>query len=187
MYCKFCEKEYENSRGLKNHQLRCKNNPDRKLSKLTEAGRKKLSASAKKQMTDFYKDENNRKLWSNKMLKAVAENPDSYSKNNVSGRVKMYSINDTQVKGTWELEVAKFLNEKEITWTNNIEGIEYFWEGKTRLYFPDFYLPDMDMYIEVKGYERERDYAKWKVVDNLIIIKEKEIKEIKNKVFKLGQ
>ena len=187
MFCKFCDKEYTNSRGLKNHQVRCKENPDRKLQQLTEEGRKKLSDSAKKQMTDFYKDEANRELWSIKMLKAVKDNPDSYSKNNVSGRVKMYDINGTKVKGTWELEVAKYLNENDIEWTNDIEGIEYFWDNKIRLYFPDFYLPKENLYIEVKGYERERDHAKWEVVDNLIIIKDKEIKEIKNKEFKLGR
>jgi len=186
LLCKFCDKEYKNSRGLKNHQSRCKNNPNRKLQKLSDEGRKKLAESARKQMTDFYKDENNRKLWSDKMLKAVRDNPDSYSKNNVSGRVKMYEINGTKVKGTWELQVAEFLNKNNIKWTNDIKGIEYFWDGKERLYFPDFYLPEMNMYIEVKGYERERDHAKWKAVDNLIIIREKEIKEIKDDKFVLG-
>ena len=184
MNCEFCNEDYK-PRGLKTHQLRCKKNPDRK--ELSESTRKKISENSRRQMTEFYKDDKNKDLWSDKMLKAVRDNPDSYSKSNVSGRVKMYEINDTQVKGTWELEVAKFLNENNIKWTNDIKGINYYWEGKNRLYFPDFYLPESDMYIEVKGYERERDIAKWKVVDNLIIIRDKEIKEMKKKEYKLGQ
>ena len=51
------------------------------------------------------------------------------------------------------------------------------------IYFPDFYLPDFDYYIEVKGYQRDRDLYKWKVVDKLIIIKANEIKEIRNNVY----
>lgn len=46
-----------------------------------------------------------------------------------------------------------------------------------------FYLPELDLYIEVKGYERERDLAKWKVVPNLRVFKLKEINAIKNNTF----
>ena len=56
-----------------------------------------------------------------------------------------------------------------------IHIFEYEWENKIHLYFPDFYLPDYDIYIEVKGYERERDRCKWKVVPNLLVLKKKEI------------
>ena len=49
------------------------------------------------------------------------------------------------------------LNENNINWTNKIdEEFYYEWGGKVRRYYPDFYLPDYDFYIEVKGYERDR-------------------------------
>lgn len=35
----------------------------------------------------------------------------------------------------------------------------------------DFYLPSYDCYLEVKGYETERDLAKWAALSNLLIIK----------------
>ena len=73
------------------------------------------------------------------------------------------------------------LDENKIKWTNNIDnGFKYEWNGGIHIYFPDFYLIDYDVYIEVKGYERERDRCKWKSLNNLIIIKKKEIKEILN-------
>jgi len=46
------------------------------------------------------------------MKKAVRENPDSYSKNNVCGRVKLYDYKGIKVKGTWELKVAKWLDKQ---------------------------------------------------------------------------
>ena len=34
------------------------------------------------------------------------------------------------------------------------------------------------MYIEVKGYKRPRDLAKWKALDNLFVIEQKEINNL---------
>lgn len=122
------------------------------------------------------------------MKKAVKDNPNSYSSSNVSGRTKRYGISNGEdeltVTGTWELEVAIWLNELKINWTNILDGIEYEWNGKTRLYFPDFYLTDYDIYLEVKGFERERDRCKWKNIPNLIVLRKKEIGEIVNRIYR---
>ena len=77
--------------------------------------------------------------------------------------------------GLWVVEVAKYLDSFSIKWERPSVGFEYEWNGDTHIYYPDFYLPDLDMYIEVKGLERDRDHYKWKVVPNLILIKSKEI------------
>jgi hypothetical protein len=132
--------------------------------------------------------EYNKKYWtperraeqSARMKQKVLENPDSYSKSNVSGRVKMYDVNastgPTKVKGTWELKVAEYLNNNNIRWTNNIEPYKYFWKKSWHLYFPDFLLLDSNTLIEVKGYETERDQSKWQSVDKkLIVIKKKDM------------
>ena len=47
------------------------------------------------------------------------------------------------------------------------------------------HLTDYNVYIEVKGYETERDYIKWKSLFNLIIIKRKEINDIKNSQYNI--
>ena len=70
-----------------------------------------------------------------------------------------------------------------IKWTNIIdEELLYFWEKRERRYYPDFYLPEYDKYIEVKGYERERDLKKWNIEElknRLIILKINEVNLIK--------
>ena len=139
-----------------------------------------------KESREFQSSIEGRKEQSERMKEVVIKNPQSYSANNVSGRVKTFSKTyfglEMKFKGTWELEVANKLYENNIKFTNIIKPIEYFWKesGKNHLYFPDFYLEDYDLYIEVKGYERERDLDKWASIDNLVVLKEKEIKEIKN-------
>jgi len=66
------------------------------------------------------------------------------------------------VDGSWELEVCKFFDKQSINWKRNKERFKYVdREGKVRSYCPDFYLPDSDIYIEVKGHETDLDRLKW--------------------------
>jgi len=145
---------------------------------ISKETRQKLSIAGKNQTWSLER----RKRHSTAMLLAVKNNPESYSSSNVSGRVKTFNYNGFKLKGNWELEVAKWLDEHDIKWTNEMKPFEYEWNNKIHLYFPDFYLIDYDKYIEVKGFERERDRCKWKVVNNLIILKKNEIQLIKNSV-----
>jgi len=133
-----------------------------------------------------------RKIHSNKMKQVVAENPESYSTKNVCGRVKRISTidsfgNKTSCLGKWELLVISFLNRNKIKWTNKIEKEFYYtWNGGIHRYFPDFYLSDFNFYIEVKGYERDRDRCKWQSFkEKLILIKKKEIQQIKEDSYAL--
>jgi hypothetical protein len=211
MKCSFCEKVCKNDNSLRNHQRLCKSNPNRqvlqsnlinynKLRKengikgsnqytkaaklglpkpvITDETRLKLSNASKGK---YYSDE--RKLkHSIAMKRAVELHPDSYTKNNVVGRVKNIQYNGITLKGSWEVMVAKWLDKNNIKWNPVTTPIEYEWKG-IRKYYPDFYLPDYNLYIEVKGYQRDRDLAKWKCIPNLIVFKLKEIKEIKEDNF----
>ena len=55
---------------------------------------------------------------------------------------------------TWEVACAKRLDELGIRWIRNPSlKLKYITRGRrARNYIPDFYLPDHDIYIEVKGY-----------------------------------
>ncbi len=55
---------------------------------------------------------------------------------------------------TWEVECARRLDELEIRWIRNPNiKLKYLTRSRRpRNYIPDFYLPDHDIYIEVKGY-----------------------------------
>lgn len=155
---------------------------------VTVETREKISS---KQRGRIWSDEQ-KKRHSSIMTRVAAENPDSYSASNVCGRTKLMDITDslgraTKVNGSWEQIVATFLDENNIRWTNVIEEkLLYTWDGQERRYYPDFYLIDFNMYIEVKGYERPRDLEKWKIVEDcLIVIKQKDINAIKKKEYKL--
>jgi len=91
-----------------------------------------------------------------------------------------------KVDGTWELEVAKFLDKLGVKWKRNKSRFAYNFEGKDRFYTPDFYLEDRDLYIEVKGYETEKDRSKWSQFPHkMLVLKKNEIAAIKNGTYVL--
>ena len=75
------------------------------------------------------------------------------------------NIKDEQytVRGLWEYNVALKLNELKIYWTKN-HYLNYFIDNVKKIYNPDFYLPDQNAYIEVKGYFSEKDKIKMDAV-----------------------
>jgi len=210
MECSFCNKVCKNGNSLRNHERLCTVNPNRQIlkSNLIDYHKKvKLGiinkyatnqfTKARLLGTEYVVSEETRKKLSDansgrkltpetieklkiSMRAAVKRNPDSYTASNISGRTPIIVYNGIKLKGTWEVETAKWLDTQNISWTNVITGFDYEWNNATHLYYPDFYLPEFDCYIEVKGYERDRDRAKWKSLDNLIILKQKEINKIKN-------
>lgn len=143
--------------------------------KISEETRQKLRDASLKQVWSEERRNTQRKAMAN----AVINNPESYTTNNIAGRVKRFKYKDTILQGSWELLVAELLDVANIAWTNKIKPFEYIWEERKRSYFPDFYLPDYNLYIEVKGYKRDRDDAKWAAVPNLIVFKEEEINLLK--------
>lgn len=66
---------------------------------------------------------------------------------------------------TWEAALAVLLDKLEIKWDRGDHLVfEYRTpRGRKRKYIPDFYLPDHDIYVEVKGYWT--DAARLKVAD----------------------
>ena len=58
-------------------------------------------------------------------------------------------------------------------------GYKYIFEGKEHSYFPDFVIENMDIYIEVKGYQTLKDDAKWnQFPKKLLVIKKNDIKDL---------
>jgi len=59
----------------------------------------------------------------------------------------------------------KLLDEKIIkSWSYNKERFAYVFDDKIRTYLPDFVVqfPDVRIFVEVKGFVRANDPAKWK-------------------------
>ena len=171
--CPYCKLHFDSYHKLGAHMVWCKLRDGEELEVLrnkisiTSTGRKHTQSAIEKIKTS--------------MRAVVLRNPDSYTASNVSGRTPIIVYNGIKLKGTWEVETAKWLDAQNISWTNVITGIEYEWNNSTHLYYPDFYLPKFNCYIEVKGYERDRDKAKWTSINNLVVLKQKEINKIKDR------
>ncbi|MEK6884518.1 MAG: hypothetical protein AABY22_33105 [Nanoarchaeota archaeon] len=85
----------------------------------------------------------------------------------------------------WEPKVAEYFNENKINYiyepkTFNIDLLTK--TGCIATYTPDFYLPDKDLYIEVKGRKYKKNMVKWqkflKVYHNSQLWDEKKLKEL---------
>lgn len=82
-------------------------------------------------------------------------------------------------KGFWmdsgaERRFAELLDAHNIVWTKNTTQWFPYKDkaGKSRKYFPDFYLPDYDYWVEIKGrmYQNENDTLKLEAVSSNIEI-----------------
>lgn len=83
-------------------------------------------------------------------------------------KVSIYTTVDgheVQMDSTWEVAMAKKLDELGVKWTRDESLVlEYRTiRDRKRRYIPDFFLPDYDLYIEVKGYWT--DAARHKMID----------------------
>ena len=213
MFCKFCNKECKNPNSLRNHERLCKSNPNRQTTpfqdndfqvsckkgnqytKAKELGMEYIISDKTRQVLRekslaVWTDER-RAQWSERMKlqakKNIENHPESYSYKNFCGRAKKSLYKDEWMHSSWELLFAVWMDEHNIKWTKKVRYFEYEWNDAIRKYFPDFYLADLDLYVEVKGYQTDRDIQKWKSVSNLIVLTERHIKQIKENKFDLGQ
>ena len=184
--CKFCGKTCKNTNSLRNHERLCKLNPNRQFTKFSdlewqkyklESGgtnqyikakneglpkpkilnktRKKLSNAIKKRTKEFNK---NNGL---KISKTIVEKVKSGTWHTSLAKNMHYNYNGIDLHGTWELKFAQYLDLNNIKWIRPREKFKYFYDNKERYYTPDFYLIDLDVYIEIKGFKTKKDEAKW--------------------------
>lgn len=149
---------------------------------MSEETRNKLSKATTLQNLKRWADPSNKLKQSEAMKRAVENNPEAYSSSN-RGRTKQIIVDGIKFQGQWEVDFYKWAKTNGLDPKRPEESFEYQWNG-TRHYFPDFYIPSKDLYVEVKGYETERDRAKWsQFPKKLCIIKSQQIKEIRKGCF----
>lgn len=94
-------------------------------------------------------------------------------------KFKAFYYNNKAFRSSWEVEFIKWCNEKHILW--KYEPKVFILENE-QLYIPDFYLQELDIWIEIKGYMDERSKIKCnlfkKIRDNYLIIRD--IKKIED-------
>lgn len=109
------------------------------------------------------------------------------SLHNSGGKCKWYDVTGTSVQGRWERDIALKLNEFGVEWekpTIKDEIWKYDISGSIRSYTPDFYLPEYNCWLEIKGYWWGNDLEKMKLIQEaypdriLYIIQEQEYKKL---------
>lgn len=80
--------------------------------------------------------------------------PQGWYKSPIAGRV--------HYQGSYEKSFMEYLDGKRFNWIKCRERFPYIGaDGKSHTYNPDFYLPDHDLYVEVKGRIRVSDPYKF--------------------------
>jgi hypothetical protein len=201
MFCKYCQKPAKSERSKQQHEIRCKSNPDaikiipsygmagkKGANQFTYGGtvsdetRKKLSDSTTRLNKERWAKPEMRLKQSESMKLAVKNHPESYTSSN-RGRIKQFIVDGIKLQGQWEVDFYKWAKDKGLNPVRPTEGFKYIWNGE-RTYYPDFYIESLDLYVEVKGYETERDRSKWlHFPKKLRIIREIEIKQIRKGIF----
>lgn len=192
--CKYCGKECKNANSLSQHQVRCKENPDRihvvsnfiKYNNDLRTGVKqswcrgltKEADDRLKKRTDTmisnYQEGKNNIGWckglskdtderlrdiGNKVRKTITDKIVDDTWHNC--RSKKYYYEDISFDSNWELYFYKYVKSLGYDIKRGKEYFSYIYNNEEHLYIPDFYISDLDLYIEIKSYPNERDIAKW--------------------------
>lgn len=184
--CKYCQRECKNLNSLKQHEIRCKQNPNHlkiisnwiKYNKLV-----KDHIIEKKNVNQFDKaknegyilhisDEVKSKIAKGWLGKKHKKESKEKIQNTILNKIKLnnwHNNNGIKIKykdcifdSSWEVNFVKYLDDKNILWQRPKDSFEYEWNNGIHKYIPDIYLPEYDLYIEIKGSPNERDYEKWK-------------------------
>ena len=110
----------------------------------------------------------------------------NYLKNFVKGYYFCsYENRDIYLNSSLEFAFAKFCDDNDIKWSKP-KHLKYTLNNRQHFYFPDFYINEYDLYIEVKGYFWKNDREKMCAVitcnqdKKIKIIQQKQLNELIN-------
>lgn len=202
--CQFCNKECKNENSLRNHERLCSLNPNKQkthfdtdefkiqraatpCNQFIKAKKNGISLghtdTVKKLLSEQVKQRG--KEWHQKNGERISKTiSDKVSKNEWHTSLARHmhiDYNGVDLHGSWELKYAQYLDKHKIEWVRNKDSFSYFYNGKDRKYTPDFYLPQTDEYIEIKGYRTAKDSAKWEQFPKhrkLVVLLKKELETL---------
>lgn len=173
MNCPHCKKLCKNENSLRQHSIRCKENPNAIQVKPSYGNKgKKHSEGTKKQIREKvnlayaegrlfppvggnWKDKRHREESKAKISVAMVGNT------NGKGRGKRTEYNGITFRSTWEAKVAEYLDLNNISWKYEES---YFKLNGNKSYRPDFFVYENGNFtklIEVKGYFRKENKEKF--------------------------
>lgn len=155
--CKFCNIEKNSKNSLSNHEIRCKENPERIICgrKHSEQAKRKIGEVAKKRV---FSSETRQKLSKLALGRKLSEKHKKILSESAKARGLGGTTQSRWIKykgktlgSSYELTVVKDLEKNNIQWEtckrfNYIDNT-----GKKRTYTPDIYLPEYDLYLDPKN------------------------------------
>ena len=93
---------------------------------------------------------------------------------------KRYYYKGIWMRSSWEVAYAKYLDKNNLKWEYERDTFNL----KNTTYTPDFYLPETNQYVEIKGYMHSEAYLKIKefILNNpdinYVIIRRKDLKKV---------
>lgn len=210
MECDYCGSFKRSKRLLRKHYLKCPLTPqhikeqykpkpngrvawNKGLTKETDTRVLSYSESAKHTFDSGKADQSYRK--SKQYISICSSNArkqglGGFQENAGRGKKTHFSniMGETfYLRSSFEYKVASFLNENEIVWVQP-HFIFYEMNNKTFRYFPDFYLPSYDLYIETKNsyllsLQQEKMNAVRTILKRFIVLSNDDILNLESRLF----
>jgi len=167
--CEFCGKVFKTGRQLGGHTAHCPKHPDKQAHDLaTKKGRELLKVHLQDgTVVHPFKGKHLSKEHKEKLSAARAKNLVNEYLPREWVHIRWHKVKNLKgeefsVRGSWEVNVAKRLNDLGIYW---IKASPIKYESDiVRHYTPDFYLPKENVFIEVKGRYTDEDRLKMRLV-----------------------
>lgn len=148
LICEFCGKLCKNKNSLAQHELRCKENPERKDFNNLASFVLKESSEAKAA----------RYSHCHETLRARIASGEVTFDNNVYTKYKFGTYRGYHCDSSWELAFVIYNLDHNISFVRNIDRFPYLYNEVIHYYYPDFVVEDT--YYEIKSYFDDRVKAK---------------------------
>lgn len=102
---------------------------------------------------------------------------------NFGGNGKKGTVHGVIFQSSWEEIWIRYHVQENIPFRRCTEYFEYEFEGKTKRYYPDFFLIEQNSYVEVKGFWSDKTEAKLKSIPKeygIIVARKDEINAMRN-------
>lgn len=188
LFCQFCGKQLKNLNSLKQHEIRCANNPQRIKTSETNLSNRGWSKGLTKETDIRLKNHNEsiKNYYKTRKGTFTGKHHSTETKERMSQahlQIDHANCNHNShgkrgykdgifFMSSYELTYYLYtkLTTPDVTIERCTNRYKYIYKGKNHYYTPDFII-NKEQVIEVKGWETELDRYKYTLVDNLVIVK----------------
>lgn len=184
-HCKYCDRIFNKIGPLHFHENKCYNNPNRtkawnygltketdeRIMKYTNTRIENIKSGDIVNLNKGLTKESDKRImkYAIKTSKTINSKISTNDWHNSFSKTRTQRYKGINMMGNWEVEFAKLLDKRNILWKYTEDKFDYLFNDSLHKYNPDFYLPEYNLYIEIKGYPTLKDFSKWKSITNLNI------------------